>query len=368
LNYYEVLDYKRSKLKTILYKITNYIGLTNKNFELAEFIIEDIKNLEYYTTPQAIENEIPLKRNADEYRTLVWTSRPKFTFSLPKELSYQYIGKEKTPDINPFKKYINAVINGNIDNIPIEHNGEFNTISNCLNMVDKNLRIEGNTLTLYVRDIMVDGKLHTIKFVFDVDDYEENYLPLEYDINKLGQNELVNFISNVNNYKMLTKISSIEAGKVIKDENGFEKYETDEYRPSIEEMIMFSDYAIKKYGINLKTYFQKKLENYERTELQAFYDKSQLLNYIDPKTIFNEAAADNEDDIKPKAVKTCVRKKKEELKKETAEEKVIKGTKVKVAKTTTKTTKKKDEKKQETKDTLKKKASKKTVSKKKKED
>jgi hypothetical protein len=219
-------------------------------------------------------------------------------------------------------------------------------------------------MTLYVRDVEVDGKLCVIKFIFDIVSYETNYVPVEDDITKLGQEKLMNFLSNVKNHAMLTKINSIENGKVNIAKDGTETYVLDEYIPSIEEMIMFSDFAIKQNGIDLKTFFKKKLENYERTELQAFYDKSQLLNYIDPKTIFNEAAADKEDEIKPKAVKTRVRKKKEEVKKETADEKVIKDTKVKVRKTTTKTTKttkKKDDEKE------KKTSTRKTAAKKKKE-
>jgi hypothetical protein len=123
---------------------------------------------------------------------------------------------------------------------------------------------------------------------------------------------------------------------------------------------MFSDFALKQNGIDLKAFFTKKLENYERTELQVMYDKSQLLNYIDPNTIFNEAAADKEDEIKPKAVKTRVRKKKEEN--EAVKEKAIKDTKVKVKKTTVKTTKT-----TKTKDDKEKKTTKKTAAKKKKE-
>jgi hypothetical protein len=219
-------------------------------------------------------------------------------------------------------------------------------------------------MTLYVRNVEIDGKPRTIKFIFDIVHYETNYIPVEDDITILGQSKLENFLSNVKNHAMLTKINSIENGKVNIAKDGTETYVLDEYIPSIEEMIMFSDFALKQNGIELKSFFKKKLENYERTELQAFYDKSQLLNYIDPKTIFNEAAADEEDDIKPKAVKTRVRKKKEEVKKETAEEKVIKDTKVKVRKTTTKTTKttkKKDDEKE------KKTTTRKTATKKKKE-
>jgi hypothetical protein len=215
--------------------------------------------------------------------------------------------------------------------------------------VNKALHINNGQMTLYVRNVEVDGKPCTIKFIFDIVSYDTNYVPVEDDITKLGQEALTNFLSNVKNHAMLTKINSIENGKVNIEKDGTETYVLDEYIPSIEEMIMFSDFALKQNGIELKAFFKKKLENYERTELQAFYDKSQLLNYIDPKTIFNEAAADNEDDIKPKAVKTRVRKKKEEVKKETAEEKVIKDTKVKVRKTTTKTTKttkKKDDEKE----------------------
>ena len=289
-----------------------------------------MKNWLYYPTLDAKPAEIGIKRFVYEYREGNWTKRPEFNFSIPEILS-------------------------EIHNIPII------TRQMVIEAVNKALHINNGQMTLYVRDVEVDGKLCTIKFIFDIVSYETNYIPIEDDITKLGQEELTNFLSNVKNHAMLTKINSIENGKVNIAKDGTETYVLDEYIPSIEEMIMFSDFALKQNGIELKEFFKKKLENYERTELQAFYDKSQLLNYIDPKTIFNEAAADKEDDIKPKAVKTRVRKKKEETKKETAEEKVIKDTKVKVAKTTTKTSKKKgDEKEKKT-------TTKKTAAKKKKE-
>ena len=334
LNYYEVLDgaeaYKRGKVKEFLYKITNFFGLTNKNLEFVEFNISNMKNWLYYPTLDAKPAEIGIKRFVYEYRDGNWTKRPEFNFSIPEILS-------------------------EIHNIPII------TRQMVIEAVNKALHINNGQMTLYVRDVEVDGKLCTIKFIFDIVSYETNYIPIEDDITKLGQEALTNFLSNVKNHAMLTKINSIENGKVNIAKDGTETYVLDEYIPSIEEMIMFSDFALKQNGIELKEFFKKKLENYERTELQAFYDKSQLLNYIDPKTIFNEAAADKEDDIKPKAVKTRVRKKKEETKKETAEEKVIKDTKVKVAKTTTKTSKKKgDEKEKKT-------TTKKTAAKKKKE-
>ena len=336
LNYYEVLDgteaYKRGKVKEFLYKITNFLGLTNKNLELVEFNISNMRNWLYYPTLDAKPAEIGIKRYEYEYRECNWTKRPEFNFSIPEVLSEMH-------------------------NIPII------TRQMVIEAVNKALHINNGQMTLYVRDVEVDGKLCTIKFIFDIVSYETNYVPVEDDITKLGQEALTNFLSNVKNHAMLTKINSIENGKVNINKDGTENYVLDEYIPSIEEMIMFSDFAIKQNGIDLKTFFKKKLENYERTELQAFYDKSQLLNYIDPKTIFNEAAADKEDEIKPKAVKTRVRKKKEEVKKETAEEKVIKDTKVKVRKTTTKTTKttkKKDDEKE-------KKTTRKTAAKKKKE-
>lgn len=337
LNYYEVLDgteaYKRGKVKEFLYKITNFFGLTNKNLELVEFNISNMRNWLYYPTLDAKPAEIGIKRYEYEYRECNWTKRPEFNFSIPEILSEMH-------------------------NIPII------TRQMVIEAVNKALHINNGQMTLYVRDVEVDGKLCVIKFIFDIVSYETNYVPVEDDITKLGQEALTNFLSNVKNHAMLTKINSIENGKVNINKDGTENYVLDEYIPSIEEMIMFSDFAIKQNGIDLKTFFKKKLENYERTELQAFYDKSQLLNYIDPKTIFNETAADKEDDIKPKAVKTRVRKKKEEVKKETAEEKVIKDTKVKVRKTTTKTTKatkkKNDEKEKKT-------TTRKTAAKKKKE-
>ena len=337
LNYYEVLDgteaYKRGKVKEFLYKITNFFGLTNKNLELVEFNISNMRNWLYYPTLDAKPTEIGIKRYEDEDRECNWTKRPEFNFSIPEILSEMH-------------------------NIPII------TRQMVIEAVNKALHINNGQMTLYVRDIEVDGKLCVIKFIFDIVSYETNYVPVEDDITKLGQEKLMNFLSNVKNHAMLTKINSIENGKVNIAKDGTETYVLDEYIPSIEEMIMFSDFALKQNGIDLKTFFKKKLENYERTELRAFYDKSQLLNYIDPKTIFNEAAADKEDDIKPKAVKTRVRKKKEEVKKETADEKVIKDTKVKVRKTatkTTKTTKKKNEEKE------KKTTTRKTAAKKKKE-
>ena len=337
LNYYEVLDgteaYKRGKVKEFLYKITNFFGLTNKNLELVEFNISNMRNWLYYPTLDAKPAEIGIKRYEYEYRECNWTKRPEFNFSIPEILSKMH-------------------------NIPII------TRQMVIEAVNKALHINNGQMTLYVRDIEVDGKLCVIKFIFDIVSYETNYVPVEDDITKLGQEALTNFLSNVKNHAMLTKINSIENGRVNIAKDGTETYVLDEYIPSIEEMIMFSDFALKQNGIDLKTFFKKKLENYERTELQAFYDKSQLLNYIDPKTIFNEAAADKEDDIKPKAVKTRVRKKKEEVKKETADEKVIKDTKVKVRKTatkTTKTTKKKNEEKE------KKTTTRKTAAKKKKE-
>ena len=336
LNYYEVLDgteaYKRGKVKEFLYKITNFFGLTNKNLELVEFNISNMRNWLYYPTLDVKPAEIGIKRYEYEYRECNWTKRPEFNFSIPEVLSEMH-------------------------NIPII------TRQMVIEAVNKALHINNGQMTLYVRDVEVDGKLCVIKFIFDIVSYETNYVPVEDDITKLGQEALTNFLSNVKNHAMLTKINSIENGKVNINKDGTENYVLDEYIPSIEEMIMFSDFAIKQNGIDLKAFFKKKLENYERTELQAFYDKSQLLNYIDPKTIFNEAAADKEDEIKPKAVKTRVRKKKEEVKKETAEEKVIKDTKVKVRKTTTKTTKttkKKDDEKE-------KKTTRKTAAKKKKE-
>lgn len=337
LNYYEVLDgteaYKRGKVKEFLYKITNFFGLTNKNLELVEFNISNMRNWLYYPTLDAKPAEIGIKRYEYEYRECNWTKRPEFNFSIPEILSKMH-------------------------NIPII------TRQMVIEAVNKALHINNGQMTLYVRDIEVDGKLCVIKFIFDIVSYETNYVPVEDDITKLGQEALTNFLSNVKNHAMLTKINSIENGRVNIAKDGTETYVLDEYIPSIEEMIMFSDFALKQNGIDLKTFFKKKLENYERTELRAFYDKSQLLNYIDPKTIFNEAAADKEDDIKPKAVKTRVRKKKEEVKKETADEKVIKDTKVKVRKTatkTTKTTKKKNEEKE------KKTTTRKTAAKKKKE-
>ena len=337
LNYYEVLDgaevYKRGKVKEFLYKITNFIGLTNKNLELVEFNISNLRNWVYYPTLDSKPTEVGIKRFEYEYRECNWTKRPEFNFSIPETLSKMH-------------------------NIPII------TRQMVIEAVNKALHINNGQMTLYVRDVEVDGKLCTIKFIFDIVSYETNYVPVEDDITKLGQEALTNFLSNVKNHAMLTKINSIENGKVNINKDGTENYVLDEYIPSIEEMIMFSDFAIKQNGIDLKTYFTKKLENYERTELRVFYDKSQALNYIDPKTIFNEAAADKEDEIKPKAVKTRVRKKKEEVKKETAEEKVIKDTKVKVRKTTTKTTKttkKKDDEKE------KKTTTRKTAAKKKKE-
>ena len=336
LNYYEVLDgaeaYKRGKVKEFLYKITNFIGLTNKNLELVEFNISNLRNWVYYPTLDSKPAEVGIKRFEYEYRECNWTKRPEFNFSIPETLSKMH-------------------------NIPII------TRQMVIETVNKALHINNGQMTLYVRDVEVDGKLCTIKFIFDIVSYETNYVPVEDDITKLGQEALTNFLSNVKNHAMLTKINSIENGKVNINKDGTENYVLDEYIPSIEEMIMFSDFAIKQNGIDLKTYFTKKLENYERTELRVFYDKSQALNYIDPKTIFNEAAADKEDEIKPKAVKTRVRKKKEEVKKETAEEKVIKDTKVKVRKTTAKTTKntkKKDDEKE-------KKTTRKTAAKKKKE-
>ena len=337
LNYYEVLDgteaYKRGKVKEFLYKITNFFGLTNKNLELVEFNISNMRNWLYYPTLDAKPAEIGIKRYEYEYRECNWTKRPEFNFSIPEILSKMH-------------------------NIPII------TRQMVIEAVNKALHINNGQMTLYVRDIEVDGKLCVIKFIFDIVSYETNYVPVEDDITKLGQEALTNFLSNVKNHAMLTKINSIENGRVNIAKDGTETYVLDEYIPSIEEMIMFSDFALKQNGIDLKTFFKKKLENYERTELRAFYDKSQLLNYIDPKTIFNEAAADKEDDIKPKAVKTRVRKKKEEVKKETADEKVIKDTKVKVRKTTTKTTKttkkKNDEKEKKT-------TTRKTAAKKKKE-
>ena len=337
LNYYEVLDgaeaYKRGKVKEFLYKITNLIGLTNKNLELVEFNISNLRNWVYYPTLDPKPTEVGIKRFEYEYRECNWTKRPEFNFSIPETLSKMH-------------------------NIPII------TRQMVIEAVNKALHINNGQMTLYVRNVEVDGKLCTIKFIFDIVSYETNYVPVEDDITKLGQEALTNFLSNVKNHAMLTKINSIENGKVNINKDGTENYVLDEYIPSIEEMIMFSDFAIKQNGIDLKTYFTKKLENYERTELRVFYDKSQALNYIDPKTIFNEAAADKEDEIKPKAVKTRVRKKKEEVKKETAEEKVIKDTKVKVRKTTTKTsktTKKKDDEKE------KKTTTRKTAAKKKKE-
>jgi hypothetical protein len=337
LNYYEVLDgteaYKRGKVKEFLYKITNFFGLTNKNLELVEFNISNMRNWLYYPTLDAKPAEIGIKRYEYEYRECNWTKRPEFNFSIPEALSEMH-------------------------NIPII------TRQMVIEAVNKALHINKGQMTLYVRDVEVDGKLCVIKFIFDIVSYETNYVPVEDDITKLGQEKLMNFLSNVKNHAMLTKINSIENGKVNIAKDGTETYVLDEYIPSIEEMIMFSDFALKQNGIELKSFFKKKLENYERTELQAFYDKSQLLNYIDPKTIFNEAAADKEDEIKPKAVKTRVRKKKEEVKKETADEKVIKDTKVKVRKTTTKTTKttkKKDDEKE------KKTSTRKTAAKKKKE-
>ena len=336
LNYYEVLDgaeaYKRGKVKEFLYKITNFIGLTNKNLELVEFNISNLRNWVYYPTLDSKPAEVGIKRFEYEYRECNWTKRPEFNFSIPETLSKMH-------------------------NIPII------TRQMVIETVNKALHINNGQMTLYVRDVEVDGKLCTIKFIFDIVSYETNYVPVEDDITKLGQEALTNFLSNVKNHAMLTKINSIENGKVNINKDGTENYVLDEYIPSIEEMIMFSDFAIKQNGIDLKTYFTKKLENYERTELRVFYDKSQALNYIDPKTIFNETAADKEDEIKPKAVKTRVRKKKEEVKKETAEEKVIKDTKVKVRKTTAKTTKntkKKDDEKE-------KKTTRKTAAKKKKE-
>ena len=336
LNYYEVLDgteiYKRGKVKEFLYKITNYIGLTNKNLDLVEFNISNLRNWTYFPTLDSKPTEIGIKRVAYEYRECNWTKRPTFTFEIPKALSEMH-------------------------NIPII------TRQMVIDAINKALHISNGQMTLYVRNIEIDGKPRTIKFIFDIVHYETNYIPVEDDITKLGQSKLENFLSNVKNHAMLTKINSIENGMVNIAKDGIETYILDEYIPSIEEMIMFSDFALEQNGIDLKTFFTKKLENYERTELQVMYDKSQLLNYIDPNTIFNEAAADKEDEIKPKAVKTRVRKKKEEN--EAVKEKVIKDTKVKVKKTTvkttktTKTTRKKDDKEKKT--------TKKTAAKKKKE-
>ena len=183
LNYYEVLDgaeaYKRGKVKEFLYKITNLIGLTNKNLELVEFNISNLRNWVYYPTLDPKPTEVGIKRFEYEYRECNWTKRPEFNFSIPETLSKMH-------------------------NIPII------TRQMVIETVNKALHINNGQMTLYVRNVEVDGKLCTIKFIFDIVSYETNYVPVEDDITKLGQEALTNFLSNVKNHAMLTKIYQVQ--------------------------------------------------------------------------------------------------------------------------------------------------------------
>lgn len=321
--------YTPSKFKKFIYRITNFLRLTNKNLDTVNIDISDICSWLYFPTVDIAQGEIGIKC----YNNILYgVNNPRyvFNFNIPSELS-----KVTFYD---------------------------NNMQSSIKKLKHTYRISNDNIwTLYVRNIKVDNKVCNIKFEFKILEYVPSRIPVEMDITLLGQNELKYFLSYYKNHALMTKINSIENGKVIQDQDGNEKYLLDEYVPSIEEMIMFSDYAIKKYGINLETYFKKKLENLEQKELKSAYNASQLTHYVDPETIFDNAAADKEDEIKIKAVKTRRGRKKTKDDKENENDKIIKETKVKVRSTAKKNDDKKEDEKKKVRTTRK------TAAKKKKE-
>lgn len=319
LNEYEVLHngkpYNRSSWKNLLYKFTNAIGLTNKNLEYAEFDITNIKDWDYYSS---LDNDaISFKRNEKEYDVKYNLERPMFTFRVSERITAVRMADSGIPK----------------------------TVESATNIIEEALGIKNYKLTLYVKNVKVDGLDCTIKFNFNVIGYKTNDVPIEDDITQLGLSKIINYFSAIKNCATIETIGIIESGEDTDEQKSYPTIR-EKYIPSIEELVMFSDYALNMYNIDLKEFFEEKKKKAEIKELYQKYVKSQEENYVDPSTIFSK----KEDEPKVKAVKTKVRKNTEETKEdvkkeeETKEEKpLIKSKTVKVKKVVEKTETEKEE-------------------------